>query len=501
MSPYSSSKHPKKESIWKTIDLGQHSLRWSELVHTKQQESQTNQIDQVTLNHILTLDRLALCELDLLQSASHLNHSSLGRTLRFPQWTQVDQLSSSPFLGMITRNDTETMFGLNGPKSEHNPLTAFTRWFSDSLTPEKLLGAETPPIHHSLLWLHSSNYLPNLSSLIYQCLSELPYTHGSYLNRSIATLIGLSEPEKPELQSGVWGILDLGTSQASWHLVEATKSYVPQHMSYKILQSYGRSFVGERALRRSLLNDHLLRNGYTWSDMNTQLRQEWLNYISLQADRLIKQEWPKGHLSSSELDFVKSSVKLEQTELRLFEGFQHASFEAVLSWIKESLKQTNMGPEALQGILVTGKQGLSLIPRLKKAICVVNIKAVPFGIEHTGAQRYINSVLFHEEQGYHIEDVSPHALILRDEAAGLSKELFVEQTQVPCLIEVEIGESAKELSLWLSNQGELEQKIAFLPYCDSPTRLQIYYESPQLFELTWLNTDQDPNTPVQWIKL
>lgn len=500
----------RKKHLWKTIDLGHHSLRWSERLyplakmnHFDSLSYKTNQQDnenQLELNHLLCLERLALCELELLESASNISNSSLGRSLSFPEWAKVDDLSSSPFLGTSSRlNKSENGFWLQTPQGESTPVSLFSSWLNESLTPEKTIGEEKPQINHSLLWLNTASTLPSLSSLIYRCFSELPYTHGAYLNHAVATLIGLSDPQKPELQKGVWGMLDIGNSQASWQLIEVGKSHVPQHFSYKVLQSYGRSFVGERALRRSLLSDHLLRGSYTWSELSPQLRQEWLDFVSLQADYLLQEAWPKTQINPHKP--LRGSVKIELPERQVFDCFQQVSFAAVMAWIKQSLRQTNMGPEALKGIYVTGKQAVALVPMIRKALCVVNVKVAPLRVEHQGAHRYIDRVLYQAEEGYHVEEVSPYALVLKDDQEGLTKELFSEQTAVPCIREIEIGESQGELSLWLSNYGELDQKIAYLPRSKQKSRLQVVYESPQQFDLSWQCSAKEELIQAQWIKL
>ena len=500
----------RKQHLWKTIDLGHHSLRWAERLYPQSSRTLDHSLPNIgentdyqpKTNTALSLERLSWCELELLKSASNLGQSRLGRKLHFSEWEAVDQLASSPFLGTLNLiNKRDSGFWMQTPQGESTPSTLFSNWLNESLTPEKTLGEAQPQINHSLLWLSSASYLPHLSSLIYRCFSELPYTHGAYLNHPVALLIGLSDPYKTKPQSGVWGVLDVGNSQASWQLIEVEQSHVPLHLNYKVLQSYGRSFVGERALRRSLLNDHLLRGAYTWSELNPQLRQEWLDYVSLQADSLIKQAWPKAYLTPIEQQQIYSSVKIGQEERQVFNEFQQACFEAIMSWIKYSLKQTNMGPEALRGIYVTGKQSLALMPLLRKAMRVVNVKVAPFGIEHIGAHRYIDRVLYQEDQGYHIENVSPYALILRDDYEGLSKEIFSEQTSVPCIREIDLGESQGELSLWLSNYGELEQKIAYLPKCTQKSRLQVVYETPQHFDLSWLQSDQTSDIQPQWVKV
>jgi hypothetical protein len=477
-----------KSHLWRTIDLGHHSIRWLDVIYQSkpnaQNEDENIESTVVDQGKALTLDRLALCELESLHTKLLPSQSYLDRKLAFPEWKSIDSLASSPHLGAPTAFEKQDgKLWINTPDGEYVPSTLFSRWMSEVLTPPKVIGEETTKKNQSLVWLNSSSQLPSVAALTYRCLSELPYTHGASLNRSIATLIGVGQTRKDHVKKGIWGVLDIGISQGSWSLIEVNDSHVPQHLTYKMLKTYGRSFIGERGLRRTLLNHHLQKSQMSWSELEAKQRLEWLDYISLQADTLLRRSWPKLLDTSGMVS--ESHVQVDETLYELFQRYHHGTYQGVLSWINHSLQSSNIGPEALRGIYVTGKHALGVSVPLRRILSAVNVRVAPFEIELEGAQRYVETMLYREGLGYYIEEVTPFALIFRDDEEGLTKEIFSEQSEVPCMHEIDIGPTKGKVSLWLSSYGDVEQKLAEHPAVSEKLTLQIYYEGPHLFELNW----------------
>ena len=490
MQDYQTSTNSQKRHFWRAIDLGQQSLRWKDVVyHQRPSDHQATIKGELTktselLEQMITLDRLALCELESLTTSSKSNQSVLGRPIKFPQWKQIDTLTSSPYLGSMYHTAQRNGYlWVNTDEGEFKPTTLLSRWLSETLTPPKTIGEEPKHKEQSLIWLTSTGRLPSVAALTYRCLSELPYAQGASINKAIAILIGLGA-SMHKAPKGLWGVLDIGMSQGSWTLIESGESHVQDHLTLKVLRAYGRSWIGERGLRRALLNHYLNQSHTSWSELSQTQRVDWIDYVSLQADHALKKSWPR-HLISPHHNSLNQDTEMDDKALDIFQRYQHGTYLGILAWIKHSLETCNVGTEALKGIYITGKHGISLVPSLKRALSAVNIRVIPENTAFEGAQHYVQRTLYDQNYGYHVEECSPYALIIRDDTEGLTKVVFEEQSSLPLVKEVEIGPSKGPLSLWLSSYGDIEQKVAFHPPLKERTKLQIYYEGPHLFELIW----------------
>ena len=494
----------KHAHTWRAIDLGHHSVRWLDrnyplpsLADSDPQSFHSLPENNETESHRLTLDRLALCELSSLVQVAGKREEIISSSQLFESWQSLDQLMTSPFLGALSLVDkSDGALWVNTVDGEFTPQSLLSRWLSDSLTPAITIGEEAQRLTQSLIWLTSSGRLPSVSSFIYRCLSELPYANGASLNSAVATLIGLSELGDPPLKSGVWGVLDVGEGQASWSLIEVTASDTQSHKSYRVLKSYGRSFVGGRGLRRALLSHHLNTKQVSWTRLDHQSRVEWVDYVSTQAENLIKHSWPRYLKPSSALNVAYTET--DQSVLELYQRYYRGTYLGVIEWIKHSLDTTNIGPEALRGMYVTGKSALGLSIALKRRLSAVNIRIAPHRMALVGAQKYVNRTLYSEECGYHVEEVSPFALILRDDHEKLSKVIFSEQSPLPSMHELNLGPTAGTISLWLSNYGDHVEKIAEHPPIDQGRKLHLYYEGPHLIELSWAGGDDLETALDNW---
>lgn len=491
--------------MWRAIDLGHHSIRWLDHSYALPIPSQQEHTNDQNLHKYqrLTMDRLALCELSsLIEVGQNSTEISNAHSL-FQSWRSLDQLTSSPFLGALSLIDkSDGALWVNTSEGEFTPRSLFSRWLSETLTPAVTIGETVTRANQSLIWLTSSGRLPSISSFIYRCLSELPYANGASLNSAIATLIGMGRRQNEPLKRGVWGVLDIGVGQASWSLVEISESHVANHLSFRMLKSYGRSFVGDRGLRRALLNHHLNSQQRSWSELSHESKREWVDYVATQSDTLIKRSWPRYLKSGNEISLTDPSIERECLEL--FQRYSRGTYLGVMDWIRHSLETTNIGPEALKGILVTGKHGLGVSAALKRGLSAVNIKVAPYQIELLGAQEYVASTLYSGDRGYHVEEVSPHALILREGSEDVTKVIFEEQTSLPVMHELELGPTLGEISLWLSSYSDQVIKIAEHPPISQHRRLHLYYEGPHLFELSWVTEDREldamsPSEASAWV--
>ena len=122
-----------KNHLWRTIDLGHHSLRWHDVNY--QVLNKTNNTEPTVDIHVvdqgraLTLDRLALCELEYLQSKRLSLSSILDRPLTFPQWKNIDALASSPLLGAATAFEKQDgKLWVHTAEGEYIPSTLFSRF-------------------------------------------------------------------------------------------------------------------------------------------------------------------------------------------------------------------------------------------------------------------------------------------------------------------------------------------------------------------------------------
>lgn len=492
-----------KSHIWRTIDLGQHSLRWYDVdyqaLSSEANKESTVDIRSLDQGRALTLDRLALCELEYLPSKQLPTTSVLDRPLSFPQWKNIDALASSPLLGAATAFEKQDgKLWVHTPEGEYIPSTLFSRWLNEVLTPPKTIGEEGVKRTQSLVWLNSSSQSPAIASLIYRCLSELPYTHGATLNRAIATLIGVGESKKVSARKGLWGVLDIGVSQGTWSLIEVSDTHIEEHLKYRLLKTYGRSFIGERGLRRTLLNFQLQKSQQSWSELQLQQRLEWLDYISIQADFLLKKSWPQQLDTVDILGDESQHIEIDQQLYELFQRYHHETYQGAFRWIMHSLNDSNVGPEALRGIYVTGKHALGMMASLKRVFRSVNVRIAPFEIELRGAQSYIESTLYKDTERYYIEEVTPFSMVIRDDEEGVTKMIFSEQSDLPCVHEIEVGPTRGQISLWLSSYGDNELKIASHPLLAQKRTLQVYFEGPHLFELKWKEQDSDVTQSYQW---
>ena len=161
----------------------------------------------------------------------------------------------------------------------------------------------------------------------------------------------------------------------------------------------------------------------------------------------------------------------------------------VLAWIEHSLTENRIGPEALRGIWVTGRQGITLISKLRRILSSVNIKVAPSDAILRGAHRFIRSTLSPPDPFcYQVEEVSMYALQLYDHQEEMTQTLLNEQDDLPTVVQALVGPTRGKLSLLLSAYGQACTTIAEHPPLDEQRLLRVYYEGPHLFEIEWVDT-------------
>jgi hypothetical protein len=445
---------------------------------------------------------LTLCELEIDQCEVSQRRSSgpkhHKRSLTFPHWWQLEQLCTSRSIGIlesVTRQDDHLW--IKSPQGEFTPRAVLAQWLAQHLTPEAVIGERsyTSPIN-GLLWMRDLGYSPLLISMIYRTLSELPFSSGGSIGQGVATLMGVIPPERQQSQLGIWGVLDIGDGSASWSLIELNSSSIEGRLVFKELASYGQNWVGEQALARALLTDHLDQNNQMWRDLSPKEREDWIAHVREQTEGFIQASWPH-HLSyEARLESALDIANLSGSSLDIFKRFQYGTYLGVLAWIEHSLTQNRLGPEALRGIWVTGRQGVTLISKLRRILSSVNIKVAPPHAALRGAHRFIRSTL--SPQGpfcYQVEEVSMHALMLYDHHEEITQTLLNEQDELPTVAEVMVGPTQGKLSLLLSAYGQPFTTIAEHPPLGEQRLLRVYYEGPHLFELEWVDTSSQFLSP------
>ena len=157
---------------WRSVDIGHHSLRWVDREHQLHKPQRDHEEGKRSsseapppISQRLTLDRLALCELESISQSSL--SKSLGREAPFNKWINLDHLSSSPFLGamsLIDRRDNQLW--VNTQDGEYKPHTIFSNWLNDILSPTVTIGEARPLSTHGLIWLTSPSRLPSVTSMV-----------------------------------------------------------------------------------------------------------------------------------------------------------------------------------------------------------------------------------------------------------------------------------------------------------------------------------------------
>ena len=483
------------KTVWRIIDLGYSHLRWSDRTI---QTLLDNDIQEDTQS-FLEIDGLrgeadcgeivVLAELELLVKSGSRVRRAAYRDCRFPEWRQLQQLSSSPFLSCstLTSKRGDELWAMTN-SGEIRPRVMLSRWLSDLLTPANLIGGENPQTEFdSILWMDTPGCSPLFSAQLYKSIADLPIVKGGAIHSGIAALLGSLPPRIGPNQYGIWGVLDIGVGRASWSLVEVARSASGDRISCRMLSNYGQNWVGEMGLQRALLNTQLSEAQVSWSELGPEDRRAWTQHTKMYARELLRRAWPRylSELAQSSLDQLP---ELSGQTMETFKRYQNGTYRAVLAWIYHSLAASRLGPEALKGIWITGVQGLALSAQLRRALSSVNVRVASLYAGHRGAQRILKRVFANQDEvTYQIEEVSAQALLLCDEELGVSRTLFSEQTPLPIVVDAELSPTRGNVSLWLSTYGDEELLLAEHPPIQEQRTLRIYYEGPSLYQVVWVS--------------
>lgn len=512
-------------TCWRVVDIGHTSLRWRDelllnsseatAAHSAEALPETPHViadfdtreegDVVTTRRSPHESLLNLCELELhQQSLKTAGHKERTPPL-FAQWSSLARLCTSRSLGAVDviRHPDNSMW-VQVDDEDITPRALLARWLSEHLPPEVVLGEEpSRALINGLLWVRSTGHSPLLNARIYQALSELPFPQGGSLSQDLATLMGALSPERLPHAQGIWGVLDVGAGSASWSLIEVSASNAERGYSFQELSSYRQQWVGEQALMRALLNDHLNQRGLMWRELTPHDRREWSRYARAQAAELMRLSWPSHlqHKLTSRYPFEANSSS--DSSVQVFKRFQRGTYLALTEWMSHSLAQHHIGPEALRGIWVTGLQGGALVGKLRRLFASVNMRIAPPEASLIGAQRFVRFALTDTGRfRYRAREVSRCALKLYDHHEEVTRRLFKEQTTLPIVIEAEVGPTRGTLSLQLTSYKESPMVIATHPPLNERRVLRVYYEGPHLFELEWVGHSGEGahayNTSSDW---
>lgn len=480
--------------VWRLVDLGHEHLRWKDCFIRHRDINPTSPAP--VSREVKTEGLVSLTELEFFDEISKQKQTLSYQGSRFPEWQQIKQLSTSPYLSFfehISRRSGSLCVAHD--EGEIKPRALLSRWLSDQLIPAAVIGEDQREIElEGVVWLSSPAMSPHFSAHLYQTLADLPVTRGGPLNSAIAHLMGALPAQKLNSSLGVWGILDVGVGTASWDLLEFSQTR--EMFSIKSLSSYGQDWVGELGLQRAILNTQLNEHQMAWSDLGLDQRARTLTQTRSMARFVLKRAWPK-YLNAPSFGSYDQPFSGHLNEVCSL--YTHGTNRAVLAWIEHSLSQNRIGLEALRGIWVTGIQGVAMIKQLRRALPSVNLRVAPRQAGLKGARNIAQSLYSVDGVMFHVEDVTSRALILQDDYENLTRQLWAEQTPLPIVIDTQIGATTGEVSLWLSTYGDDRIMIAKHPPISTHSHLRIYYEGPQLFELIWvIDGIERPDQSTQW---
>ena len=98
-----------------------------------------------------------------------------------------------------------------------------------------------------------------------------------------------------------------------------------------------------------------------WRELSAQERGAWVSYVHEQTRAFMRASWPSYLPYPDPSPSTFDVNELSGSSLDVFKRFQYGTYLGVLAWIEHSLTQHRIGPEALRGIWVTGRQGVTLI--------------------------------------------------------------------------------------------------------------------------------------------
>ena len=364
------------------------------------------------------------------------------------------------------------------------PSALCANWLSHALAPPKLLSDDVRISHQhkapdGVVWLTQPGRSPLGRAYLSKCISELSVKRGAPLSAAAAVVIDHGE-------DGLWGILDIGASQASWSLVSAEGRRV------KVEAHYGQSGVGIEGLTRSLLSGVLDRDIEGWSALDVTTRERHLADAERWSLALCRRAWPPSLIASNDHAIHAGSMGLiENINDRVIDSFLSARADhylrlvrrGCLEWIAQSLQHLHISPEALTGVWVTGSIGVALLREIRRHLPTVKAHTITPGAPLRGAIKYAQSV----ERGAEIlvEEVSSERITLHHgDRRGI--ELISPQTPLAAYRTLWVDEASEGLNLWLSASGHSPSLLAtHPPFADGPRQLHLYYDGPGALSLSW----------------
>ena len=373
---------------------------------------------------------------------------------------------------------------LNPPQfiGEDSADSSLNDLLTKSLTSSSII---TPSV--GMICLTSPARSPLVQNDIVRCISDLSIDRRGQINTAAAILIG-------EEKVGLWGVLDIGLSQASWSLIHAERELI------EVITHYGQVGVGVRQLEHIFLLSHLEKEGVRWAHLTDQERTQWFNQVEREAYWTCRELWPTsikialqihGQLSPN----INNHHILNHSEM--FKEYHHLIYQKVLEWVSHSLQYAQVGLEGLAGIMVTGSFALSLFDRLRRALPAVKVYPASPNASLKGADLYGQSV-DRATQSILIKDVSPQRLTLHRPNQEMI-EVFPEQTPLATYRAIWIDGAHQGVTLWFSTYGSCPTLAASHPPFNDSRRLHVYYDGPSTLTLEWdLESSDSLQQSNQW---